>query len=90
MARIIHQCQFDRVELEGMDFGQALRTIKLFMDTDDTLDALIAFEKRYEKAEREAYETDDYGFDREWKYEIYAYNMLVEGFGKMFEQKEVA
>ena len=48
------------------------------------LTALQGFEKRYEKAEIEAFETDDYGFDHEWRYEIFAYNLLVEGFGKLF------
>jgi len=89
MARIIHQCEFDREEIEGMTFNEALRIIKGFMGTEDTLDALQGFEKRYEKAEIEAYENnDDYGFDREWRYEIYAYNLLVEGFGKLFAPKE--
>jgi len=89
MARIIHQCEFDREEIEGMTFNEALRIIKGFMGTEDTLDALQGFEKRYEKAEIEAYENDDdYGFDREWRYEIYAYNLLVDGFGKLFAPKE--
>ena len=91
MARIIHQCEFDREGLENeIDFAQALRIIKGFMGIDDTLDALIAFEQRYEKAEREAYEGDDWdlNFDREWRYEIFSYNLLVEGFGKLFAPKE--
>ena len=90
MARIIHQCEFDREDLENeVDFGQALRIIKGFMGTEDTLDALTGFEKRYEKAEIAAYENDeDYGFDREWRYEIFAYNLLVEGFGQLFAPKE--
>lgn len=90
MARIIHQCEFDREDLENeVDFGQALRIIKGFMGTEDTLDALKGFEKRYEKAEIDAYENDeDYDFDREWRYEIFAYNLLVEGFGKLFAPKE--
>lgn len=90
MARIIHQCEFDREGLENeVDFGQALRIIKGFMGTEDTLDALKGFEKRYEKAEIAAYENDeDYGFDREWRYEIFAYNLLVEGFGQLFAPKE--
>ena len=88
MARIIYQCEYDREGLQDeVDFGQALRIIKGFMGTDDTLDALQGFEKRYEKAEIEAFETDDYGFDHEWRYEIFAYNLLVEGFGKLFAQK---
>jgi hypothetical protein len=91
MARIIHQCEFDREEIESMTFNEALRIIKGFMGTEDTLDALQGFEKRYEKAEIEAYENDDdYGFDREWRYEIYAYNLLVEGFSKLFAPKEAA
>ena len=90
MARIIHQCEFDREGLENeVDFGQALRIIKGFMGTEDTLDALKGFEKRYEKAEIAAYENDeDYGFDREWRYEIFAYNLLIEGFGQLFAPKE--
>ncbi len=90
MARIIHQCEFDREGLENeVDFGQALRIIKGFMGTEDTLDALKGFENRYEKAEIDAYENDeDYGFDREWRYEIFAYNLLVEGFGQLFAPKE--
>ena len=90
MARIIHQCEFDREGLENeVDFGQALRIIKGFMGTEDTLDALKGFENRYEKAEIAAYENDeDYGFDREWRYEIFAYNLLVEGFGQLFAPKE--
>ena len=90
MARIIHQCEFDREGLENeVDFGQALRIIKGFMGTEDTLDALKGFEKRYEKAEIAAYENnEDYGFDREWRYEIFAYNLLVEGFGQLFAPKE--
>ena len=93
MARIIHQCEFDLqdMEAEGIDFNQALRIIKGFMGTEDTLDALQGFEKRYEKAEIAAYENnEDYSFDREWRYEIYAYNLLVEGFSKLFAPKEVA
>jgi hypothetical protein len=90
MARIIYQDSFDREEMESSDIGfnQALRIIKGFMGTEDTLDALQGFEKRYEKAERDAYESDDYGFDHEWKYEIYSYNLLVEGFSKLFAPKE--
>ena len=91
MARIIHQCEFDLqdMEAEGIDFNQALRIIKSFMGAEDTLDALQGFEKRYEKAEIAAYENDeDYSFDREWRYEIYAYNLLVEGFSKLFAPKE--
>ena len=90
MARIIHQCEFDREGLENeVDFGQALRIIKGFMGTEDTLDALKGFEKRYEKAEIAAYENnEDYGFDREWRYEIFAYNLLIEGFGQLFAPKE--
>ena len=89
MARIIYQTEFDREELEGMTFNEALRIIKGFMGTEDTLDALQGFEKRYEKAEIAAYENDeDYGFNREWRYEIFAYNLLVEGFGKLFAPKE--
>ena len=88
MARFIYQSE---CEIEGLadeiDFGQALRIIKGFMGTDDTLDALQGFEKRYAKAEVEALETDDYDFDHEWRYEVYSYNLLVEGFGKLFAPK---
>jgi hypothetical protein len=90
MARIIYQTEYELEEMqaEGIDFAQALRIIKNFMGTDDTLDALQGFEKRYAKAEVDALETDDYDFDREWRYEVYAYNLLVEGFGKLFATKE--
>ncbi|WJE87984.1 hypothetical protein YFHUAIHA_CDS0111 [Phage C48C1] len=89
MARIIYQTEFDREDLvDVIDFNQALRIIKGFMGTEDTLDALQGFEKRYEKREIEAFKTDDYGFDHEWRYEIYSYNLLVEGFGKLFAPKE--
>ena len=91
MARIIYQCEFDREGLENeIDFNQAPRIIKGFMGTESTLDALMGFEKRYEKAENEAYESDDYSFDNDWRYEIFSYNLLVEGFSKLFAPKEVA
>ena len=92
MARIIYQTEYEVAEMEtaGIDFNQALRIIKGFMGTEDTLDALQGFEKRYAKAEVDALETDDYGFDHEWRYEVYAYNLLVEGFGKLFAPKEAA
>jgi len=90
MARIIYQtdCDFEEMQVEGIDFGRALQIIKGFMGIENTLDALQGFEKRYEKAEIEAYENDDYGFDREWRYEIYSYNLLVEGFSKLFAPAE--
>ena len=90
MARIIYQTEYEIAEMEtaGIDFNQALRIIKGFMGTEDTLDALQGFEKRYAKAEVDALETDDYDFDHEWRYEVYAYNLLVEGFGKLFAPKE--
>jgi len=90
MARIIYQteCEIAELEQEGIDFNQALRIVKGFMGTEDTLDALQGFERRYEAAEVAALETDDYGFDHEWRYEVYAYNLLVEGFGKLFAPKE--
>lgn len=92
MARIIYQteCEIAELEREGIDFNQALRIVKGFMGTEDTLDALQGFEKRYARAEVLALETDDYDFDHEWRYEVYAYNLLVEGFGKLFATKEVA
>ena len=90
MARLIYQtqCEIEEMEAEGIDFAQALRIVKGFMGTDDTLDALQGFERRYAAAEVAALETDDYGFDHEWRYEVYAYNLLVEGFGKLFAPKE--
>jgi hypothetical protein len=90
MARIIYQDAFDREELEGeIDFNQALRILKGFMGTEDTLDALKGFEKRYEKKEREIFESEDeyYCWYRDWKYEIFSYNLLVEGFSKLFAPK---
>ena len=58
-------------------------------DFQTAVDALKGFEKRYEKAEIAAYENnEDYGFDREWRYEIFAYNLLIEGFGQLFAPKE--
>jgi len=90
MARLIYQteCELAEMQAEGIDFNQALRIVKGFMGTDDTLDALQGFERRYAAAEVAALETDDYGFDHEWRYEVYAYNLLVEGFGKLFAPKE--
>ena len=90
MARLIYQTEYELegMQAEGIDFNQALRIIKIFMGTDDTLDALQGFERRYAKAEVDALETNDYDFDREWRYEVYAYNLLVEGFGKLFAPKE--
>ena len=90
MARVIYQteCELEEMRSAGIDFTQALRIIKNFMGTEDTLDALQGFEKRYSQAEVAALETDDYDFDREWRYEVYAYNLLVEGFGKLFAPKE--
>jgi len=59
------------------------------MGTDDTLDALIGFEKRYEKAEIEAMKEDAHlDLDWDWRYEIFSYNLLVDGFGKLFAPKE--
>lgn len=90
MARIIYQTEYELEEMreEGIDFNRALRIIKGFMGTDDTLDALQGFEKRYEKAEHQAMLDDDYDFDHEWRYEVYSYNLLVEGFSKLFAPKE--
>jgi len=90
MARLIYQteCELAEMQAEGIDFNQALRIVKGFMGTEDTLDALQGFERRYAAAEVAALETDDYGFDHEWRYEVYAYNLLVEGFGKLFAPKE--
>ena len=89
MAIVIPQFEGVRSELaEEIDFGQDLRIIKGYMDTDDTLDAMIGFEKRYLK-EIEV-EDDNVFFEQEYRYEIFAYNMLVEGFGKLFAPKDVA
>jgi hypothetical protein len=90
MARIIYQTEAEikEMEAEGIDFNQALRIVKGFMGTEDTLDALMGFEKRYSKAEVDALETDDYDFDHEWRYEVYSYNLLVEGFGQLFAPAE--
>lgn len=93
MARIIYQDSFDRDGLENeIDFNQALRIIKGFMGTDDTLDALKGFEKRYEKAENELMNGESIydDLDYEWRYEIFSYNLLVEGFSKLFAPKEAA
>ena len=92
MARIIYQTEYELEEMRdsGIDFQQALRIIKGFMGTEDTLDALKGFERRYSDAEVAALETDDYGFDHEWRYEVYSYNLLVEGFSKLFAPKEAA
>ena len=93
MARIIYQNEDIKAELaEEIDFGQAMRILKGYMDTDDILDALIGFEKRYEQEQMDTYR-DEYENDfwqQEYRYEIFAYNLLVEGFGKMFAPKEVA
>ena len=89
MAIVIPQCEDIRAELEQeIDFGQALRIIKGYMDTEDTLDALIGFEKRY--LQEIEVEDDNVFFEQEYRYEIFAYNLLVEGFGKLFAPKEVA
>ena len=93
MARIIYQCESDREGLENeIDFNQALRIIKGFMGTEDTLDALKGFEKRYEEEEILAMKGDSYllDLDWDWRYEIFSYNLLVEGFSKLFAPKEVA
>lgn len=92
MARLIYQteCELEEMQAEGIDFQQALRIVKGFMGTEDTLDALKGFERRYAAAEVAALETDDYGFDHEWRYEVYSYNLLVKGFSQLFAPKEVA
>ena len=92
MARFIYQTE---CEIEGLaseiDFNQALRILKNFMGTDDTLDALKGFEKRYEQAELEAMEDDSHlNLDWDWRYEIFSYNLLVDGFSKLFAPKEAA
>ena len=90
MARVIYQteCELEELKSAGIDFTRALRIIKNFMGIEDTLDALQGFEKRYSKAEVDALETDDYDFDHDWRYEVYSYNLLVEGFGKLFAPKK--
>ena len=78
MARIIYQtqCEIEEMQSAGIDFNQALRIIKGFMGTDDTLDALQGFEKRYEKAEMEAMKDDSHlDLDWDWRYEIFSYNL---------------
>jgi len=92
MARVIYQDAFDREELEGeIDFNKALQILKGFMGIEDTLDCLKAFEARYEKAEQEMFESDEYHcWYREWRYEIFSYNLLVEGFSKLFAPKEAS
>jgi hypothetical protein len=55
------------------------------------LDCLKAFEARYEKAEQEMFESDEYHcWYREWRYEIFSYNLLIEGFSKLFAPKEAS
>ena len=90
MPRVIYQteCELEELKSAGIDFTRALRIIKNFMGIEDTLDALQGFEKRYSKAEVDALETDDYDFDHDWRYEVYSYNLLVEGFGKLFAPKK--
>lgn len=91
MARIIYQDSFDREGLENeIDFNRALRIIKGFMGTEDTLDALKGFEKRYEKAEIELMNGEGIydNLDHEWRYEIFSYNLLIDGFSKLFAPKE--
>ena len=58
------------------------------MGTDDTLDALKVLRSVTRKRKLKVIETDDYDFDHEWRYEVYSYNLLVEGFGKLFAPKE--
>jgi len=86
MATIFFQNSDLRDELvEEIDFGQALRIIKGFMGTHDTLDALKGFEKRYQKLQNEAWFADeDDELQREYRYEIFSYNLLVEGFSQLF------
>jgi len=92
MARFIYQLECEIESLaDEIDFNQALRIIKGFMGTEDTLDALKGFEKRYEQAEREAMEDDTHlDLDWDWRYEIFSYNLLVDGFSKLFAPKEAA
>lgn len=92
MARFIYQTEREIEDLaEQIDFNQALRIIKGFMGTEDTLDALKGFEKRYEKAELYAMEDDTHlDLDLDWRYEIFSYNLLIDGFSKLFAPKEAA
>lgn len=73
--------------VEEMDFDQAIRIIKGYMDTDDLLDALKGFEKRYDQS---VYRGEDafYEYQQDARYEISAFNILCEGFGKLFAPKE--
>lgn len=91
MARFIFQSESEIEGLAGeIDFGQAMRIIKGFMGSEDILDALQGFEKRYEKAEIEAMKEDaHHDLDWDWRYEIFSYNLLVDGFSKLFAPKEV-
>lgn len=93
MAYLIYQDADIKSELaDEIDFAQALRIIKGYMDTDDTLDALKGFERRYEQEQMDTYR-DEYENDfwqQQYRYEIFSYNLLIEGFSKLFAPKEAA
>jgi hypothetical protein len=71
---------------------------KFYADGEGLLENLIGFEKFYDKQIAAIdsgdfnaihYECEDDFFD-DWKWEICAFNLLCEGFGKLFAPKEAA
>lgn len=73
--------------VEEMTFNEAIRIIKGYMGTDDLLAALKGFESRYVECvngDEDAF----YGYQRDYRFEISAFNVLCEGFGKLFAPKE--
>ena len=59
-----------------------------YADGEGLLENLIGFEKFYDKSLNEVEFEDDF-FD-EWKWEICAFNVLCEGFSKLFAPAEAA
>ena len=59
-----------------------------YADGSGLLENLIGFEKFYDERLNEAEFEDDF-FD-EWKWEICAFNVLCEGFSKLFAPAEAA
>jgi len=93
MAYLIYQDADIKSELaDEIDFAQALRILKSYMDTDDILDALKGFERRYEQEQMDTYrdEWENDFWQQNYRYEIFSYNLLIEGFSKLFAPKEVA
>ena len=73
--------------VEEMTFEHAIRIIKSYMGTDDLLAALKSFESRYVECvngDEDAF----YAYQRDYRFEISAFNVLCEGFGKLFAPKE--